>query len=228
MKLGIILTPDNRSKAYLQKIIYNEIQLDEIIFMNDNKKNKESNNEIIQKSIENGFDVSKSIKETLDENNLKFIEFPFIDINNVEIIDCVKKSTADYFIFSGGGILRTDILKSRKKFVHFHPGIVPQYRGSTCFYYSIINEGICGVTAFIMDEGLDTGNIVYQKTFDKPDYSFVDEVFDAHIRSETLIDVLKKELLFNNNKPQNVNEGNKYYIIHPVLKHIAILDCIKN
>ena len=73
-----------------------------------------------------------------------------------------------------------------------------------------------------------TGNIVYQKTFEKPDYSFVDEVFDAHIRSETLIDVLKKELLFNNNKPQNVNQGNTYYIIHPVLKHIAILDCIKN
>jgi len=229
LKLGIILTPDNRSKAYLQKIIDNKIHLDEIIFMNDNKKMQEINNEILQESIKNGFDLSKSIKETLDKNNLKFIEYPFIDINNVEIIDCVKKSSVDYFIFSGGGILKSDILQSGKKFIHLHPGIVPQYRGSTCFYYSIINEGTCGVTAFIMDEGLDTGNIVYQRTFDKPNYSYIDEVFDAHIRSETMIDMLKKELLLKDIvKPQNVNHGNTYYIIHPVLKHIAILDCIKN
>jgi methionyl-tRNA formyltransferase len=80
-----------------------------------------------------------------------------------------------------------------------------------------------------MDEGLDTGNIVYQRTFDKPNYSYIDEVFDAHIRSETMIDMLKKELLLKDIvKPQNVNHGNTYYIIHPVLKHIAILDCIKN
>ena len=228
MKLGIILTSDNRSKAYLQKMIDNKIQLDEIIFMNNNEM-LEVNNEIIQESIKNGFDISKSIKEILEKNNLKFIEFPFVDINNIKIIDCVKNSNVDYFIFSGGGILKSDILQSGKKFVHFHPGIVPEYRGSTCFYYSIINEENCGVTAFIMDEGLDTGNIIYQRTFKKPKNIYIDEVFDAHIRSETLIDVLKKELLLKNiNKAQNPDNGNTYFIIHPVLKHIAILDCIKN
>lgn len=209
--------------------MYNKIHLDEIILMNDNKKIQEINNEMLQESIKNGFDLSKSIKETLDENNLKFTEFPFIDINNVEIIDWVKKSNVDFFIFSGGGILKSNILQTGKKFVHLHPGIVPQYRGSTCFYYSIINEGICGVTAFIMNEGLDTGDIIYQRTFEKPNHGYIDEVFDAHIRSETLIDMLKKKLLLKNNyKPQNLNHGNTYYIIHPVLKHIAILDCIKN
>ena len=35
MKIGLILTPDNRSKAYLQKILKNDIPIDEIIFMND-------------------------------------------------------------------------------------------------------------------------------------------------------------------------------------------------
>ena len=80
-----------------------------------------------------------------------------------------------------------------------------------------------------MDEGLDTGNIIYQRTFKKPKNIYIDEVFDAHIRSETLIDVLKKELLLKNiNKAQNPDNGNTYFIIHPVLKHIAILDCIKN
>ena len=40
MKLGIILTPDARSKAYLQKILKNQIVINEIIFMNDNRSEK--------------------------------------------------------------------------------------------------------------------------------------------------------------------------------------------
>ena len=34
MRIGIILTVDERSKAYLQKIIKNKILINEIIFMN--------------------------------------------------------------------------------------------------------------------------------------------------------------------------------------------------
>ena len=37
MTIGIILTPDSRSKAYIQKILKNKIKLDLIIFMNDNR-----------------------------------------------------------------------------------------------------------------------------------------------------------------------------------------------
>ena len=38
MKVGMILTPDNRSKAYLQKIIRNKIVIDEIILLDDGRK----------------------------------------------------------------------------------------------------------------------------------------------------------------------------------------------
>ena len=36
------------------------------------------------------------------------------------------------------------------------------------------------------------------------------------------------KLLKDINKVQNPDHGNTYFIIHPVLKHIAILDCIKD
>lgn len=36
-KIGIILTPEVRSKAYLQKLILNNIKLSSVIFMNDNR-----------------------------------------------------------------------------------------------------------------------------------------------------------------------------------------------
>ena len=225
-KIGIILTPDTRSKAYLKKIIDNKIEMNEIIFLNDNREERKFNKNIIDESKKCGFDISKSVKNTIDDNQLKVKEFNFVDINHPELIKYLEKSNSEFFIFTGGGILKKDILRSGPKFIHFHPGIVPNYRGSTCFYYSILNEDNCGVTAFIMDENLDTGDIIYQRIFQKPSHQFLDDVFDAHIRSETLSDLFKKNLLENKKFKKQDKEGDTYYIIHPVLKHIAILSCI--
>ncbi len=225
-KIGIVLTPDIRSKAYLRKIIDNKIKIDEIIFMDDGRDERKFSSNIIKESKNCGFDISKSVKNIISENNLKIKKFNFVNINHLELVNYLKKSKLDFFIFAGGGILKKDILNCGPKFIHFHPGIVPDYRGSTCFYYSILNEDNCGVTAFIMDESLDTGDIIYQRIFQKPSHEFIDDVYDAHIRSETMIELLKKNLLENKKFKKQDEEGNTYYIIHPVLKHIAILSCL--
>tara|TARA_B100000953_G_scaffold160815_1_gene132831 strand:- start:1421 stop:2125 length:705 start_codon:yes stop_codon:yes gene_type:complete len=226
---GIILTPDNRSKAYIQKLLSSHIFPDVIVFMNNNIPEKTYSDEIIEISRKNGFDISKSVKNVLNENNFTYTEFDFVDINHPELINFIKKNREEYYIFTGGGILKNEILNLDVKFVHLHPGLVPKYRGSTCFYYSIVNEGSAGVTAFIMDKGLDTGDIVYQKIFEKPRHKFLDEIYDPYIRSETLVDVISQNLLNKQNfKKQNSREGETYFIIHPVLKHIAILSCITN
>ena len=228
MKLGIILTPNSRSQAYIQKILKHNILMDEIIFLNDNSSHPDYTNEEITKSKEYGFDLSKSVNSSLIENKLDYTEFDFVDINNPKLIHFISKSDCDFFIFSGGGILKDEILSTSKKFVHFHPGIVPNYRGSTCFYYSMINENQCGVTAFFMDKHLDTGKIILQKTFDSPNHEFVDNVYDPYIRSETLVEVLKNNYLVSKDLKEQSPKGETYYIIHPVLKHIAILSCLND
>lgn len=228
MKVGIILTPDVRSKAYLQKILLNKIPLDTIIFMNDKKMEKKFPLEVISKAKECEFDISSSVEDTLKKSNLSYKEFNFVDINHPELISFLKKSSTDVFIFTGGGILKNEILASGPKFLHLHPGEVPKYRGSTCFYYSIINEDACVVTAYFMDAKLDTGDIVFQKTFKRPNHIYVDEVYDADIRSETLLEIFKSNLLESDYtlKKQDPSKGETYFIIHPVLKHIAILSCL--
>ena len=195
--------------------------------MNNNMPEKTYSDEIIQTAKKSGFDISKSVRNVLNENNFTYTEFDFIDINHPDLINFIKKNREGYYIFTGGGILKNEILNAGVKFVHLHPGLAPKYKGSTCFYYSIINEGSAGVTAFIMDEGLDTGDIIYQKTFEKPQHKFLDEVYDPYIRSETLVDVTSQNLLYRQDfKKQNSHEGETYFIIHPVLKHIAIINCI--
>tara|TARA_B100000029_G_scaffold405182_1_gene405459 strand:+ start:2839 stop:3531 length:693 start_codon:yes stop_codon:yes gene_type:complete len=229
MKLGIILTPDIRSKAYIQKLILNKKNIDLIILLNDNRDEQNFSNEEIDLSRSYGFDITKSVKEFLLENNLKFKEFSFVNINEKELVDFIKENDIDYYVFTGGGILKNHILNSGSKFIHFHPGITPEYRGSTCFYYSILNEGKCGVTAFVMEAGLDTGDIIFQKEFGTPKHKFLDTVYDPHIRSETLISLLNEKNLNDSLfKKQSKDNGTTYFIIHPVLKHIAVLKCLSN
>ena len=50
MRIGIILTADERSKAYLQKIIKNKILINEIIFMNQKNVEKKFSEECIEES----------------------------------------------------------------------------------------------------------------------------------------------------------------------------------
>ena len=212
MKVGIVLTSDVRSKAYLQKIVSNEFFLDNIVFMNDNKTEKQLSSDAINQSLKYGFDASKSVIETLTENKLKFQEFDFVNVNNPQLKNYLEKIYNDFIIFTGGGILKNDTLNLKSKFIHFHPGIVPKYRGSTCFYYSIINENMSGVTAFIMDQNLDTGDLIYQKKFTKPNHIFIDDIYDSHIRSETLIDLFKMNLIEKENfKKQSTSKGERRY-----------------
>lgn len=228
MSLGIILTPDDRSKAYIQKCVGNRKRFDQIIFMNDERKEPIYDEKVIKTSKEYGFDISIPVKQTLRENNLTYTEFDFVDINDMKLKEYLRKINLDFIIFTGGGILKEGILSLKTKFIHMHPGLVPNYRGSTCFYYSILNEDETAVTCFIMDNTLDTGEILSQKKFKKPNHQYLDSIFDPHIRSEALIELLQNDLKSKERVSQDPNEGETYYIIHPVLKHIAILKCVND
>ena len=226
-KIGIILLDNVRSRAYIQKSFKNKINFEDIILLKDKKDMKNFDDYQEKIALEYGFLITESVETTLKNHNTKFTKFDFTDINEPKLIEFLYKTGSEFFIFSGGGILKPQILSIGKKFIHFHPGIVPEFRGSTCFYYSILEQGNCGVTAFIMDKNLDTGDIIFQKKFEKPNHIYIDDIFDAHIRSETLMDVFTEKLLSKGNfKKQNPNNGETYFIIHPVLKHIAILNCV--
>ena len=113
----------------------------------------------------------------------------------------------------------------KKKFLHIHAGKLPHYRGSTTIYYSILEANRVAATAIFLNEGIDTGDIIclkeYKLNFDP---KLIDLVFDPLLRADVLVAAIK--LLFNKQdftKKQNISCGEDYFIIHPVLKHLAIL-----
>lgn len=224
--IGIMLTPTFRAFAYLQKLVKNGMYPGYALILGSKDCNYFQ--KVSEQNKLNFFERFEDFKATLNKYKIGFEEVDAVDCNDENVIEVIKKRQENYFIFTGGGILKEGILGLDKKFIHVHSGILPNYRGSTCIYYSIIKEDNCGATAFFMSKSIDAGSIIAKKTFKKPSIPDIDYEYDSYIRSEVLVQIMKD--YGANGKftsiPQSPDEGEMYFIIHPILKHLAILSCI--
>jgi methionyl-tRNA formyltransferase len=63
--------------------------------------------------------------------------------------------------FSNPFIISEDVLLLKTKFINFHPGILPKYKGNFSTVHALINEEkFVGGTWHYIDKGIDTGNII--------------------------------------------------------------------
>jgi folate-dependent phosphoribosylglycinamide formyltransferase PurN len=227
--ISLILWPSIRSIAYLQVLEESNITLNEIIILKNNHtlgssllKEKDKYN------YDNYFKI-KNINELLKNSNSQIYYHNSSDINDPNLLDLISALKNKYVIFSGGGILKNEILSLNKLFIHIHPGIIPDYRGSTCFYYSLLNENYLGASAFLMNEDLDAGDIIVQNKF-KLNYFinndqnyFIDYIVDNYIRAQVLRQALKIFWESDNFRTINKNcTGTANYIMHPLLRHLTI------
>jgi len=89
------------------------------------------------------------------------------NVNDSDFVARVRTLAPDLAIsISYNQILRRAILNSTKLgFLNFHAGKLPNYRGRNVINWAIINgEDEIGLTAHLIDEGIDTGDIVLQRT----------------------------------------------------------------
>lgn len=226
----MLLWPSLRSVAYLQALDESQLFPNEIIVLkNENRINQNFLIESKKYNYRKFFDVEKSITDLLKNKDCDIIQLSTSDINSQNVIDSVNMLKNQYIIFSGGGILQKKILSLKKIFIHIHPGIIPKYRGSTCFYYSLLENYTLGATAYFMNENIDAGEIILQRNYklnyfiNSDQIFFVDYILDNYIRSQTLKELVK---LFSNNRYFETEmkdcSGFAYYIMHPLLRHLTI------
>ncbi len=222
--VSIMLRPSFRAYAYLQRLIDRGVTPSYAFLQIENDDGLDAANE---NNDGRYFAPFKKFEEVLRSSDIAHEVINSTDCNDPQLIDAISNRPESYVIFSGGGILRKPILSLGKKFLHVHPGRIPDYRGSTCMYYSILNEDNASATAFFMAPGIDAGDECHRVTFMKPDHGNIDYEYDCHIRAEVLAQTLEQYAGrgFFASKPQDMSDGEMYYIIHPVLKHIAILSC---
>ena len=234
-KFGMVISDTSRSRAYLQLLIINSTLPSKIIFLEPEiakknlqgkytKSDKKESYKIFETS---SFDPEISVLNSILSLNLKFITLKSKSINDQIVISCLKEAEEEYFIYSGFGgiILRKEVLSIGKKFIHVHGGFLPYFKGSTCNYYSIIENNFIGAASIIMNEKIDDGPVLLSKKFKSPKKKLkIDHYHDPLIRAIVLVETIN--LFLANNAKYKATEsvtGDMYYVIHPVLKHISIL-----
>lgn len=146
-----------------------------------------------------------------------------------EVVDAVAGLAQPIIVFAGpaGGILTEAFFRlPEKSYLHVHPGRLPGYRGSTPMYYSLLAEGRLTATALFLDERVDTGRIVAERDFPPPaDRRSIDLEFDPWMRAVLLRAVLREHAagIPLVGRPQADAPARTYFVIHPVLRHVALL-----
>ena len=158
--------------------------------------------------FENIYDVSDEMTFTDNEN-----------INRENSINLIKKSENNFFFNTGKQIYK-NVLKINKKFIHIHPGYLPEIKGADGSLWHIKNNNNLGVSSFFMNEKIDGGSIITREKFPMPKFSLRNyeelntkmlyklwfSFFDPLLRGTTFRKFLKKEDLYNcKEKAKNLN-----------------------
>lgn len=240
ISFSMLLINNNRSKAYLQNLIGNNYIPKKIILLNDKNVTlaehtdndklmaKDTNQKFIRKldDLDISFDEKEHILKTIENNNIDYCLVDNLDINSSEVIKKVAEIEEEYIVYSGPGgtILRSEILSLGKKFIHVHPGWLPKFKGSTTIYYSMLLESKVGCSVILFEEGIDEGPILYQKEYQISEKGIdFDYVLDPLVRAKTLVDFFKMNKLAPIAQDKS-EEASTFYIIHPLLKHISIIN----
>jgi len=205
VKFSIFITNTSRSLTYLKYLKKNNLNPEIIIYL-DNYEKVYSKILKKKKFLFPKIKVIKIFGKTINSKKFYFI----------------KKLNSDFIIFSGysGDIVKKNIL-SLKNFIHCHPGKLPQYKGSTTIYYSILRESKIYCSAIVLNKNIDEGDVLFTEKFHIPNNIFsIDKNYDDKIRAITLVNTLKKINKLKLKK-QKKNNYSHYFVIHPVLRSIV-------
>lgn len=114
------------------------------------------------------------IHKVAEENKIPYIKFK--NINSDEVILAIKEVKPDFiFVIGLSQIISKDILELANRYaIGFHPTPLPKFRGRAAIPWQII-LGIreSKVSLFKLDEGMDSGDIIYQHPYiiDEDDYA---------------------------------------------------------
>ena len=239
--VGMIAADTSRSRVYVQSLVRNNL-LPRFVLVLANKASTvlpgqinnsdfESTNQDVEISHDYWSEANNNLLEpiqvTLEASSIEFEQLETTNLHDPAVIKSIQNRPESTLIYSGYGgvILRKELFLTGKKFLHVHGGYLPDYKGSTTNYYNLIVENSIGASSLFLDEDIDSGPMLRRKKFPPPeDRTQIDHKYDSAARAKVLIETLQE---YQNSGEfqckENLEKGETYFIIHPILKHIAIL-----
>ena len=156
---------------------------------------------VADKASGRGLKVNESaVKKYAVEHGIPVLQ-P-ISLKDPEFLEALKAWNADLFVVVAFRML-PKVVWDMPKYGTFnlHAALLPQYRGAAPINWAVINgEKATGVTTFMLDEGMDTGKIIYrEQCIIEPDDT-VGEVHDklmaigSELVVQTVEDILEESI----------------------------------
>ena len=149
---------------------------------------------VADKASGRGLKVNESaVKKYAVEHNIPVLQ-P-VSLKDPEFLEALKAWNADLFVVVAFRMLPKVVWEMPKYGTfNLHAALLPQYRGAAPINWAVINgEKATGVTTFMLDEGMDTGKIIYrEQCIIEPDET-VGEVHDKQmeIGSELVVQTVE-------------------------------------
>ena len=155
------------------------------------------------------------------------------NINSQRVEQKLKKSGCDLVIFTGGGLIRNNILNAVKHgVINCHMGILPKYRGMDVIEWAILEGDFSniGITCHFMEKGVDTGPILKIKKIPILKNDSIQSIrarFEP-IMIEEMVNVVLG-ILTSRIKPkvQNIEDGKQYFVMSKTLNKICRTNLLK-
>jgi len=145
------------------------------------------------------------VKVTAQEHNIPVYQPQ--KLRDEETVKELLKIKCDYIVVAAyGQILPREIL-DHAPCINLHASILPQYRGASPIQQTLLNgDTVTGVTAMLMEEGLDTGDILKIETIAVKTDTMVEDLFEqlTDVAADLTVDVLHN---FNTYIPKKQNEA---------------------
>lgn len=149
--------------------------------------------------------TAPSVKLLAEDHHIKVYQPRRLrDVQSIEEVLAIK---CDFIVVAAyGQILPREIL-DHAPCINLHASILPKYRGASPIQQTLLNgDKETGVTAMLMEEGLDTGDILKIDTIEVGEDELVESLFErlTQLASSLTIDVLEN---FDSYVPQKQNDS---------------------
>ena len=117
----------------------------------------------------------RRISEICEANHCDPNPHPICDVRNVPSVNApetgaiIAAEQPDVIVVFGTRMIgKATLAQIKVPLINFHSGINPKYRGQAGGYWALAagDKAHAGVTAHLVDEGVDTGAVLYHGTFE--------------------------------------------------------------
>lgn len=101
--------------------------------------------------------------------------------NREEVVEWIKRGEVDVIWLSAGYIVKEPLLRSaRLGILNRHSALLPAFRGLLPVFWTLMDGTTpVGASVHVVDEGIDTGEVLYQKSYRLPARASVVEYYRA-------------------------------------------------